>query len=83
MRMSDEKKPSEKAIHQAAQCWQDDETQTIEMDIRLALAFAKRLDNNFHAIAELTERNIAMKAELDELKTRLAIARKALREYRE
>ena len=81
--MTDEKKPSEKAIGQAAQCWQDEETEMIEMDIRLVLAFAKRLDNNFHAIAELTERNIAMKAELDELETLLGIARKTLREYRE
>lgn len=36
--------PSEDAIHIAARCWCDDETRTIEMDSRLATAFAKRLD---------------------------------------
>lgn len=36
--------PSEDAIHVAARCWQDDETRMIEMDSRLATAFALRLD---------------------------------------
>ncbi len=36
-------KPSEKALHIAARCWCDDETQHIEMDSRLATAFAKRI----------------------------------------
>lgn len=36
--------PSEDALHIAARCWCDDETRTIEMDTRLATAFAKRLD---------------------------------------
>lgn len=38
------KKPSENSIHIAAQCWCDEETRMIEMDTRLANAFAKRLD---------------------------------------
>ncbi len=54
---------SEKAIQIAAQCWCDEETQMIEMDTRLATAFAKRLDNDYHAIAELTERNIILATE--------------------
>ena len=37
-------KPSEKSIGIAARCWCDDETKDIEMDTRLATAFAIRLD---------------------------------------
>jgi cell division protein FtsB len=60
--------PSEKSIHIASQCWCDEETHMIEMDTRLAMAFAKRLDVNYHAIAELTERNVALAAENENLK---------------
>lgn len=56
---------SYKAIEIAAQCWCDEETQMIEMDIRLAAAFAKRLDNDYAAIAELTERNLKLRADLE------------------
>jgi len=42
--MNEAKKPSEKSLQKAAQCWCDEETSSIEMDIRLATAFAKRLD---------------------------------------
>lgn len=37
-------KPSQKAMEIAAQCWTDEETSMIEMDTRLAMAFARRLD---------------------------------------
>ena len=37
--------PSEKALQIAAQCWCDKETQHKEMDVELATAFAKRIDN--------------------------------------
>ena len=36
--------PSDEALQIAARCWCDDETKEIEMDSRLAAAFAKRLD---------------------------------------
>lgn len=36
--------PTEKSIHIAAQCWCDKETSHIVMNIKLATAFAKRLD---------------------------------------
>ncbi len=42
-------KPSTSSIHAAAQCWQDEETSSIEMDSRLARAFAKRLDKEITA----------------------------------
>lgn len=38
------KKPNKLAMQVAARCWCDDETSAIEMDARLAMAFAKRLD---------------------------------------
>ena len=38
------KEPSNQSIEIAAQCWCDKETSMIEMDSRLAMAFAKRLD---------------------------------------
>jgi len=62
--MTDDKKPSEKALQIAAQCWCDDNTSDRVMDIELALAFAKRLDNDYAAIAELTERNISLRESL-------------------
>ena len=37
--------PSEKALQIAAQCWCDEETKDREMDVALATAFAKRIDN--------------------------------------
>lgn len=37
-------KPSAKSLQIAAQCWCDEETSHIEMDVALATAFAKRLD---------------------------------------
>ena len=36
--------PTEWAMHIAARCWCDEETGMIEMDTRLATAFAMRLD---------------------------------------
>lgn len=36
-------KPCERAMHIAARCWCDPETEKVEMDSRLALAFAKRI----------------------------------------
>ncbi len=39
----------------AAQCWCDKETSGIEVDARLATAFAKRLDEKDAEIAELNE----------------------------
>jgi hypothetical protein len=56
----EERKPSEKALQIAAQCWCDDNTSDRVMDIELAIAFVKRLDNDYAAIAELTERNIKL-----------------------
>ena len=66
-------KPSEKSIHIAAQCWCDEETKDIEMDTRLGMAFAKRLDVNYFAIAELTERNLSLAAENEKLKDQVAL----------
>lgn len=43
------KEPHETALHIAARCWCDPETEMVEMDSRLALAFAKRV----HAMLEL------------------------------
>lgn len=57
-------KPSEKALQIAAQCWCDPETSGKVMDIELAVAFAKRLDNDYAAIAELTERNVNLSEKL-------------------
>ena len=39
--------PSNKSLERAAQCWCDEETKGIDMDSRLAVAFAKRLDEPF------------------------------------
>ncbi len=36
--------PSKNSMQLASQCWCDDDTSSIEMDTRLATAFAKRLD---------------------------------------
>ena len=46
--------PSLESIHLAAQCWCDVDTCNIEMDSRLSIAFAKRLDEKQAKIAELT-----------------------------
>lgn len=70
---------SEKAIHIAAQCWCDEETQTIEMDTRLATAFAKRLDNDYAAIAELTESNVKLRAENAEIAQALGLSLRAIK----
>lgn len=52
--MSDEiNQPIEKAIHIAAQCWCDPEVSMIEMDTRLAMAFARRADSMLAAIGHL------------------------------
>jgi hypothetical protein len=40
----DTKNISEESLHLAAQCWCDEETGSIQMDHRLAVAFAKRYD---------------------------------------
>jgi len=45
----------------------------IEMDTRLATAFAKRLDNDYAAIAELTESNIKFRAENARLRAALEV----------
>jgi hypothetical protein len=37
-------KPSDESLQLAAQCWCDEETRHIEMEVNLATAFAKRLD---------------------------------------
>lgn len=60
-------KPSDKAMGIAAQCWCDKETENKIMDVDLAVAFAKRLDNDYHAIAELTESNIKLRKENEKL----------------
>lgn len=52
---------SKESIEIAAQCWCDEETSMIEMDTRLATAFAKRLD--------------VKKKEVDRLKAALGEAR--------
>ena len=62
--MTDDKKPSEKALQIAAKCWCDEKTSDRVMDIELAIAFAKRLDNDYAAIAALTERNISLRESL-------------------
>lgn len=36
--------PSKQSLEKAAQCWCDEETKNIVMDVALAVAFAKRLD---------------------------------------
>lgn len=48
-------RPIEKAIHIATQCWCDTETSMIEMDTRLAMAFARRADSMLAAIGHLRE----------------------------
>lgn len=50
-------KPSKKALGEAAQCWSDKETSMIEMDTRLAFAFARRLDNLFTTLEVLNKEN--------------------------
>jgi hypothetical protein len=61
--------PSDKALQIAAQCWCES---TAVMDIELAVAFAKRLDNDYAAIAELTERNIKLTARAEKAEAALA-----------
>jgi len=39
--------PSEKSLQIAVSCWCDQETENTEMDVALATAFAKRLDEQF------------------------------------
>ena len=46
-------KISESSLELAAQCWCDEGTSSIEMNSRLAIAFAKRLDAKDKRIAEL------------------------------
>jgi hypothetical protein len=45
--------PSEKSLEAAGQCWCDEATSSIEMDSRLAIAFAKRLEEKDERVAEL------------------------------
>jgi hypothetical protein len=45
--------PISKGIEIAAQCWCDEETSNIEMDHRLARAFAKRIDKYEEEINQL------------------------------
>jgi hypothetical protein len=40
------------------------------MDIELAVAFAKRLDNDYYAIAELTESNLKLRSAYAALESR-------------
>ena len=46
-------KITESSLELAAQCWCDEDTSSIEMNSRLAIAFAKRLDAKDERIAEL------------------------------
>ncbi len=46
---------TEKSLQIAAQCWCDTETEDIEMNVPLAEAFAKRLDEQQHRICELQD----------------------------
>jgi hypothetical protein len=46
-------KITESSLELAAQCWCDEDTSSIEMNSRLAVAFAKRLDAKDKRIAEL------------------------------
>jgi hypothetical protein len=46
-------KITESSLELAAQCWCDEDTSSIEMNSRLAVAFAKRLDAKDKQITEL------------------------------
>lgn len=66
--MSDEiYTPSVESIHTAAQCWCDPETSSIEMDTRLAMAFARRLDEVKADLEAVQIVGDTMKRERDEL----------------
>lgn len=53
-----QREPSENAMHVAARCWCDPETETIEMDHKLAMAFAKRIDVLMSMIPKTTRLQI-------------------------
>ena len=45
--------PSEQSLQKAAQCWCDEETKSTAMNVDLAVAFAKRLDEKDDQITYL------------------------------
>ena len=52
------KEPSKQSLELSAQCWCDEETENKTMDVELAVAFAKRLDEKDtvqHAMKVLTK----------------------------
>ena len=58
---------SETPLEQAAQCWCDEATKGIEMDTRLAKAFAKRLEAKDKHIAELEDKLLRVAQREDRL----------------
>ena len=64
-------KITESSLELAAQCWCDEDTSSIEMNSRLAIAFAKRLDakdehiSNLENLLKRIGQDLLMRAEVD------------------
>ena len=63
--------PSNQSLELAAQCWCDEETENKLMDVGLAVAFAKRLDQKDRLISAGLEREEGMLVAIDNLQRQL------------
>lgn len=57
--------PSEEAMDIASRCWCDKETREVEMDTRLAFAFAKRIDRALKIIDLSARKLVEMDPDFD------------------